>query len=106
LTKQELIKRVATRARQPNRKQVAALVDAVFSELAEYFIEAKTSRGATARFTYPGFGSFTKKKRGSRRGRNPQTGEPIDIPATITLGFQPGQDLKTALNQGPKRKRV
>jgi len=71
LTKQELIKRVATRAKQPNKKQVAALVDAVFSELAEYFVEARTSRGATARFTYPGFGSFTKKKRGSRTFVNP-----------------------------------
>jgi nucleoid DNA-binding protein len=105
LTKQELIKRVATRAKQPNKKQVAALVDAVFSELAEYFVEARTSRGATARFTYPGFGSFTKKKRGSRRGRNPQTGEPIEIPAQMTLGFQPGQELKSALNHGQKRKR-
>ena len=101
MTKQELIKRVATRTGTPNKKQVAALVDAVFSELAGYFVEARRSsrgRGATARFSYPGFGTFTKKERGPRSGRHPQTGEPITIPASTTVGFQPGSELKSALN--------
>jgi DNA-binding protein HU-beta len=107
LTKQELIKKVATRAGLPNKKQVGALVDAVFSELAGYFIEARTARGATARFTYPGFGTFTKKKKVQRRGRNPQTGEEITIPATTTVGFQPGSELKEKLNRDlPRKKRV
>ena len=110
MTKQELIKRVATRAGMPNRKQVGALVDAVFAELAGYFVEARVpsrGRGANARFTYPGFGTFTKKKRGPRSGRNPQTGEPITIPASTTVAFQPGSELKSALNkEAPKRRRV
>ena len=110
MTKQELIKRVATRAGLPNKKTVGQLVDAVFSELAGYFIEARSSargRGTTARFSYPGFGTFTKKRRGPRSGRNPQTGAPITIPATTTLGFQPGSELKAALNrEGPRRRRV
>jgi DNA-binding protein HU-beta len=107
VTKQELIKRVATKVGLPNRKQVGALVDAVFGELGEYFIEARTSfRGrATARFSYPGFGTFTKKKRGPRPGRNPQTGEPITIPATTTVAFQPGSELKEKLNRDLPRKR-
>ncbi len=122
MTKQELIKRVATRAGLQNKKQVSILVDAVFAELAGYFVDARSStrgsggqrgsksRGATARFSYPGFGTFTKKRRGSRSGRNPQTGQPITIPAKTTLGFQPGSELKAALNSGAeagkKRKRV
>src|SRR5258708_3743813 len=107
MTKQELIKRVATRVGLPNKKQVSLLVDAVFSELAEYFVEARAVRGATARFSYPGFGTFTKKRRGPRHGRNPQTGAPLLIPATTTLGFQPGSDLKDKLNRDlPKRRRV
>ncbi len=41
-----------------------------------------------------GFGSFTVKKRASRKGRNPQTGEIITIKASKTVGFRPGKDLK------------
>jgi nucleoid DNA-binding protein len=112
LTKQELIKRVATKAGMPNKKQVGLLVDAVFSELGEYFVDARgSSRGrpVTARFSYPGFGTFTRKRRGARPGRNPQTGEPISIPATTTVAFQPGSELKEKLNRGlplAKKKRV
>ena len=106
MTKQELIKRVATRAGLPSKKAVGALVDAVFAELAGYFIEARSIRGSTPRFTYPGFGTFTKKRRGTRQGRNPQTGAPITIPATTVLGFQPGAELKAALNEAPRKKRV
>jgi nucleoid DNA-binding protein len=110
VTKQELIKRVATKAGIPNRKHVGALLDAVFSEIGEYFIEARTSRRATARFSYPGFGTFTKKRKGARPGRNPQTGEPITIPATTTVAFQPGSELKEKLNravsQSQRRRRV
>ena len=111
MTKQELIKRVATRAGLPSKKAVGALVDAVFAELAGYFIEARSTargargRSATARFTYPGFGTFTKKRRGPRTGRNPQTGAPITIPANTTLGFQPGSELKAALNREVARRR-
>jgi nucleoid DNA-binding protein len=104
VTKQELIKRVATKAGVPNKKQVALLVDAVFSELGDYFIEARSAR-ATARFSYPGFGTFTKKRRGPRPGRNPQTGAPITIPASTTVAFQPGSDFKEKLNRDLPRKR-
>ena len=104
MTKQELIKRVATKAGVPNKKQVALLVDAVFTELGDYFIEARSAR-ATARFSYPDFGTFTKRRRGPRPGRNPQTGAPITIPASTTVAFQPGSDFKEQLNRDLPRKR-
>ncbi len=106
MTKQELIKRVATKVGLPNKKQVALLVDAVFGELGEYFIEAPAVRKATARFSYPGFGTFTRKRRGPRPGRHPQTGAPITIPATTTVAFQPGSELKEKLNREPRKRRV
>jgi nucleoid DNA-binding protein len=109
MTKQELLKRVATTpgvAATLNKKDVGVLVDAVFSHIAEYFITARVSKRATPRFSYPGFGTFTKKRRGERSGRNPQTGEPIVIPETVTVSFQPGQELKAHLNrEAPKRRR-
>ena len=110
MTKQELIKRVATKVGVPNKKQLGVLIDAVFSELGDYFTESRNSsrgRGATARFSYPGFGTFTKKRREARPGRHPQTGEPIVIPANSTVVFQPGSELKEKLNrEPPKRRRV
>ena len=106
MTKQELIKRIAaTQGVALNRKSIGVLVDAVFANLAEYFIAARVGkRKTTARFSYPGFGTFTKKRKRARSVRNPQTGEFLTIPETVTLAFQPGQELKANLNSA-KRKR-
>jgi nucleoid DNA-binding protein len=106
MTKQELVSRLASHpdAQKLSRKEVALLVDAVFANLADFFIEARVSRRTTPRFSYPGFGTFTKKVRGARNGRNPQTGEPIEIPEAVTLAFQPGQELRVKLNGAPRRK--
>ncbi|HWE28595.1 MAG TPA: HU family DNA-binding protein [Polyangia bacterium] len=102
MTKQELIEKVAATPGLPpelTKKAVATLVDAVFAELGDYFVKAKVTRRATPRFTYPGFGTFTKKRKSGRTGRNPQTGAPLLIPPSVTVAFQPGQELKAFLNR-------
>lgn len=115
MTKQDLITRIA---RSPAcrsalgpvpKKSIEKMVDAVFEELATYFIEARVSRrdGARSpRFTYPGFGTFTKKRRVARAGRHPQSGETIAIPESVTLAFVPGEGLKASLNREPPRRRL
>lgn len=45
-----------------------------------------------------GFGSFTVKERAARTGRNPQTGEAIEIAASKAVGFKVGKALKDAVN--------
>lgn len=45
-----------------------------------------------------GFGTFEPRHRKARAGKNPQTGETIQIAASNTVGFKPGKALKTALN--------
>lgn len=102
MTKQELIEKVARTPGMPEeltKKAVAALVDAVFAELGDYFVKAKVTRHNTPRFTYPGFGTFTKKRKNGRTGRNPQTGAPIVIAPSTTVSFVPGQELKAFLNR-------
>ena len=47
--------------------------------------------------TVVGFGTFPKKKRAARTGRNPATGEPMQINASTTVGFKPSQGLKDSL---------
>jgi DNA-binding protein HU-beta len=48
--------------------------------------------------TLVGFGTFSVKERAARTGRNPRTGEPIDIPAAKVPGFKAGKALKDAVN--------
>lgn len=46
-----------------------------------------------------GFGTFQKKSRAARTGKNPRTGEAIEIAASNTVSFKPGKGLKDAVNE-------
>ena len=46
-----------------------------------------------------GFGSFVRRSRAARKGKNPQTGEEIDIKASNSVGFKAGKALKASVNQ-------
>ncbi|MFB6240744.1 MAG: HU family DNA-binding protein [Gemmatimonadota bacterium] len=46
-----------------------------------------------------GFGTFETRERSARMGRNPQTGEKIRIPASMTVNFRSGKGLKDAVNE-------
>lgn len=48
--------------------------------------------------TLIGFGTFSVRDRAARTGRNPQTGKPIDIPASKVPAFKAGKSLKEAVN--------
>ena len=47
--------------------------------------------------TIVGFGTFSKRNRPARTGRNPATGEPMTIKASRTVGFKPSQSLKASV---------
>ncbi len=68
-------------------------------------VEGITRRQATAAFEaagesakVPAFGSFGVAERGSRKGRNPATGEAITIKASKTVRFKAGKELKESVN--------
>jgi DNA-binding protein HU-beta len=111
MTKQDLLKKVAATPGVGviSRRQAAVLVDAVFAHIADFLVEARPGSRKkatrTTRFTYPGFGTFTRRVRNARRVRNPQTGEPMEIPPAVTVSFQPGQELRGALNGHQRRKK-
>lgn len=102
MTKQELIDRIHRKRGAANgltKKAVADIIDGVFAELGDYFVKSRVGKtGNGPRFTYPGFGTFAKRRRAEREGRHPQTGAPIRIPATETVSFAIGSDLKSLLN--------
>ncbi len=102
MTKQELVERIyRKRGAQSGltKKAVAEIIDGVFAELGDYFVKARAPRnGSGPKFTYPGFGTFAKRKRPERDGRHPQTGAPLEIPASDTITFSIGSDLKATMN--------
>ena len=89
MTKAELIEAVTKKKTVPeiSKKAVQSIIDATFDEV-------KKSIKKEERFSIPGFGTFNKKKRSARSGRNPQTGEKIKIKAQTTVTFKPAQALK------------
>jgi DNA-binding protein HU-beta len=102
MTKAELIGRVASKKDLPRgltKKAVARIIDVVFTEIGDYFIRARPTRTALPRFSYPGFGTFTKRRRNARIVNNPRNGEPIQLPPQSTVVFTPGQELKSLLNR-------
>jgi DNA-binding protein HU-beta len=104
MTKAELIARVYSRKSLPRdltKKTVAQIVDSVFTEMGDYFISAKTKRGV--KLTYPGFGTFSKRRRPGRVVKNPQDRITlITIPPQFTVTFLPGSVLKSLLNRTPR----
>lgn len=86
MTKADLVAQVAKKANL-TAKAAKDAVSVVFSTIADAM-----KRGEKVVVT--GFGTFMVRKRAARKGRNPQTGAEIQIPATKTPGFTAGKSLK------------
>jgi DNA-binding protein HU-beta len=89
MTKTDLINKMANDL-EMTKSQAGRAVDAILNEMKD-----SLAKGEDVQLT--GFGSFTTTKRAERNGRNPQTGEPIIIPAKTVPMFRPGKGLKEAL---------
>ena len=72
-----------------------AQVEKVMGSLVETII-AEVKAGNDISLT--GLGTFSLAERAARKGRNPQTGEPIDIPESKSMKFKAGKPVKDALN--------
>ena len=69
-------------------------------ELVEYVFDVlKSTLADGEKIKIAGFGSFEVKEKASRRGRNPQTGNEIEISSRRILTFKPSQVLKTSINE-------
>jgi nucleoid DNA-binding protein len=103
LTKAELIERVAKRKELPalSKKEFGQILDAVFTELGDFFLRTRSGR-KPARMSYPRFGTFSKRRKNARPGRDPRTGEVIQIPEQVTIVFSIASDLRELLNDDPK----
>lgn len=89
MKKSDLIAKIADKAgmtKKDAEKALNAFIDTVTDALA-----------ADDKIALVGFGTFETKKRAARKGKNPRTGEIIDIPAAKVPAFKAGQGLKNAI---------
>lgn len=93
MTKAELVEEVA-RAAELNKRDAEVIVETVFDS-----IIGALHKGEKVELR--GFGSFRTRERGPRRGRNPKTGEPVDVPAKRVPYFKPGKELKEYFTESP-----
>jgi DNA-binding protein HU-beta len=93
VNKTELIDKLAS-ATSLSKADAGRAVDALF-DVDKGIIADMLKAGAKAQIT--GFGTFETRRRGARTGRNPRTGETIQIPASMSPAFRPGKGLKDGL---------
>ena len=93
MTKAELVEEVA-RAAELNKRDAEVIVETVFGSIIDALHKGE-------KVELRGFGSFRTRERGPRRGRNPKTGEPVDVPAKRVPYFKPGKELKEYFTESP-----
>jgi integration host factor subunit beta len=91
MTKAELVDEVA-RVVQLTKKQAETIVNIVFDSIVD-------SLRSGQKIELRGFGSFRLRSRKSRTGRNPKTGEKVDVPSKKIPYFKPGKELKELINK-------
>ncbi len=90
MNKSELIDAIAASADIP-KAQAGRALDAVIESVTQALKNDD-------QVVLVGFGTFSVKSRAARSGRNPQTGEAIEIPAAKLPTFKPGKALKDSVN--------
>lgn len=91
MTKSELIQMLAERNPHLYMRDIEKIVDTIFDEITGALVRGD-------RVELRGFGAFSIKKRDARTGRNPRTGESVDVDAKRLPFFKTGKALRERLN--------
>lgn len=91
MTKADLVETVANEA-EMTKKDAEKLVEIIFDTIVETLNNGE-------KIELRGFGSFRLRQRNARQGRNPKTGEMVNIPAKRVAYFKPGKELKEIVNK-------
>ena len=92
MTKADLVEEVV-RVSKVSKKHAEIIVNTVFSSI----IDALQNDD---KIELRGFGSFRVRRRRSRQGRNPKTGDQVEVPEKRIPYFKPGKELKDLINDG------
>lgn len=92
MTKSELIEKIAAVQSQLSSKDVELAVKTMLDHMAEALADGE-------RIEIRGFGSFSLHYRAPRLGRNPKTGEKVELAGKYVPHFKPGKELRERVNQ-------
>ena len=96
MTKSELIERIAMRQAQLSTKDVELAVKCVIDQMVNGIASGK-------RIEIRGFGSFSLHYRAARVGRNPKTGEQVQLSGKHVPHFKPGKEMRDRVNDSLNR---
>jgi len=97
MTKSELIERIAARQPQLMLRDVELAVKSVIDDMS-------TALAQGERIEIRGFGSFSLHYRAPRSGRNPKTGESVELEGKHVPHFKPGKELRERVNESLNRR--
>ncbi|MDA0978900.1 MAG: integration host factor subunit beta [Proteobacteria bacterium] len=98
MTKSELIEKIAAVQTQLSSKDVELAVKMMLDHMAEALAEGE-------RIEIRGFGSFSLHYRAPRLGRNPKTGEKVELAGKFVPHFKPGKELRERVNKSLETER-
>lgn len=93
MTKSELIERITAKQPQLSARDIELAIRTILEEMS-----ATLSTGE--RIEIRGFGSFSLNYRKPRKGRNPKTGDTVDLQGKYVPHFKPGKELRKRVNSG------
>ena len=91
MIRSELLQAIAADNPDLRPEEVEQVVSIFFDEIAKRLAEG-------GRVELRGFGAFSTRSREARTGRNPRTGEAVDVPAKSVPYFKPGKEMRERLN--------
>lgn len=93
MIRSELLQALARENPGMRAEEIEKVVTTFFDEIAQ-----RLARGG--RVELRGFGAFSTREREGRRGRNPRTGETVEVPGKRVPYFKPGKEMRARLNVG------
>ncbi len=92
MIRSELLEKLAADNPELRPEEVERILDLFFSQIAQKLADG-------GRVELRGFGAFSTRHREAHTGRNPRTGEAVDIPAKRVPYFKPGKEMRQRLNE-------
>ena len=91
MIRSELLQALAKDNPELRQEEVEQVLDIFFDEITERLAEG-------GRVELRGFGTFSTREREARTGRNPRTGEAVEVPSKRVPYFKPGKEMRERLN--------
>ena len=92
MIRSELVNKLTEKNPELRQEEIDQVVEILFGEVSNRLEEG-------GRVELRGFGAFSTREREAREGRNPRTGENVEVPAKRVPHFKPGKEMRQKLNQ-------